>query len=73
MYKDSRHWSSKSVFLHNVLGSEIVKKQNELNVDSSKDVVASQVFLLVYDKSTKVARYDAFIYFKHKFGDVKGL
>tara|TARA_Y100000310_G_C20688055_1_gene820369 strand:+ start:1767 stop:1988 length:222 start_codon:yes stop_codon:yes gene_type:complete len=73
MIKDSRYWSSKSTSLHNVVLSRIVELQTEINSSSTKDVIASQVFLINYDSATKISRYDAIVYFKDKHGDVKGL
>lgn len=73
--KDSRYWTTKMMHLKGVTGVEIVKKYNELSTGENTDVAATQIFLIEGKKDTKTGEriYDAFIYYKEQFANIKGL
>ncbi len=71
MTEDGKYWKSKTIYLENVTGDDIVKEQNEINASETKYVVASQIFQ-IRELEGKVL-YDCFIYYKDKHGAVKGL
>ena len=70
MVEDIRYWHSKAIYLKNVTGEYIVKKQNDINNDENKYVVASQIFPTSLKDDFK---FNCFIYYKDKYGNVKGL
>ena len=63
-------WITKTMYLRGVLGEDIVSKQDELNSNKSKNVVATQIFPIGKNKDSKQV-YDCFIYYKDEFGNVK--
>lgn len=82
---DGTHWKSKSIFLEKKTGIEIVDKQNEINNEDGKFIVATQIFTrdtLMHSEKSDVAiqltddkghvLYDCFIYYKESpFIDIK--
>ena len=71
-------WHSRTMFLHKATGLQIIDKQNEINANPNKAVIATTIFArnefkeVKVDKNeqTKIMFYDAFIYYKDKFANI---
>ena len=63
------NWSSKTIFLSGVTGSEIAKKNDELNSKPHIVVIATQIQPVNTGSDLRV--YDCWVYYKDKFGNIK--
>ena len=63
-------WTDKIKYLTKVNGEEIVKEYNEMNTSGDKHITATVTHMLNC-LPPEPPLYDVFIYYKHKYGNVK--
>ena len=65
-------WTDKLMYLEKVTAEEIVDKYNEINMSDNKHINATNIFP-IQTLPPEPMLFDIFIFYKEKYGHIKGL